>query len=313
MVVQDTYSRFPVVEILRSTMATPVIEALDRVMSLYGIPSELGSDNGPPYQSKTLKDFATYMGYYHNHKIPYAPWANGTAEHFMKNLKKLMQVCAIEKKNWKQQLQRFLRAYRAAPHRTTGFAPATLMFNGRQYRTRLPGGRAREGAFHEEVKQKDAEAKEKMKAKADAKMNVKESTIEVGDNILIKQIQRNKIMSPFDPRPYSVQDRNGSLVVAKRGNKTIKRHVNHCKKLQATLLGAYHEISSDSDTDEEEGPVKKEGRPMEVAPEHEEQIPEEEDEALAPEEEEEVEEDQVGGRVLRPRADLLPPVRYRDT
>ena len=52
---------------------------------------------------------------------------------------------------------------------------------------------------------------------------------------------------------------------------------------------------------------------MEVAPEHEEQIPEEEDEALAPEEEEEVEEDQVGGRVLRPRADLLPPVRYRDT
>ena len=87
LVVQDTYSRFPVVEILRSTMATPVIEALDRVMSLYGIPSELGSDNGPPYQSKTLEDFAKYMGYYHNHKIPYAPWANGTAEHFMKNLK----------------------------------------------------------------------------------------------------------------------------------------------------------------------------------------------------------------------------------
>ena len=313
LVVQDTYSRFPVVEILRSTMATPVIEALDRVMSLYGIPSELGSDNGPPYQSKTLEDFATYMGYYHNHKIPYAPWANGTAEHFMKNLKKLMQVCAIEKKNWKQQLQRFLRAYRAAPHRTTGFAPATLMFNGRQYRTRLPGGRAREGAFHKEVKQKDAEAKEKMKAKADAKRNVKESTIEVGDNILIKQIQRNKIMSPFDPRPYTVQDRNGSLVVAKRGHKMIKRHVNHCKKLQATLLGANHEMSSDSDTDDEEGPIKKEGRSMEVAPEHVEQIPEEEDEALAHEEEDEVDEDQVGGRVLRPRADLLPPVRYRDT
>ena len=134
MLVQDTYSRFPVVEVLKSTAATPVIAALDRIMSLYGIPKELGSDNGPPYQSEAMREFAKYMGYAHNHKIPYAPWANGTAEHFMRNLKKLMQVCAVEKKNWRQQLQRFLRAYRAAPHRTTGFAPATLMFNGRQYR-----------------------------------------------------------------------------------------------------------------------------------------------------------------------------------
>ena len=76
-------------------------------------------------------------------------WHSGT---LYEKPEKLMQVCAIEKKNWKQQLQRFLRAYRAAPHRTTGFAPATLMFNGRQYPTRLPGGRAREGTFHEEVK-----------------------------------------------------------------------------------------------------------------------------------------------------------------
>ena len=71
MLVQDTYSRFPVVEVLKSTAATPVIAALDRIMSLYGIPKELGSDNGPPYQSEAMREFAKYMGYAHNHKIPY--------------------------------------------------------------------------------------------------------------------------------------------------------------------------------------------------------------------------------------------------
>ena len=51
LVVQDTYSRFPVVEILHSTKAAPMIEAFDRIMSAYGIPKEIGSDNGPPYNS----------------------------------------------------------------------------------------------------------------------------------------------------------------------------------------------------------------------------------------------------------------------
>ena len=70
LVVQDTYSRFPAVEILHSTNAAPVIQALDRIMSAYGIPEELGSDNGPPYNSVELAKFAAYMGYEHNKKYP---------------------------------------------------------------------------------------------------------------------------------------------------------------------------------------------------------------------------------------------------
>ena len=71
--VQDTYSRFPVVEVVHSTASNTVIAAMDRIMSLYGVPEELGSDNGTPYQSEEMNKFAKYMGYRHNHKIPYAP------------------------------------------------------------------------------------------------------------------------------------------------------------------------------------------------------------------------------------------------
>ena len=229
---QDTYSRFPVIEIVHSTAATPVIAAMDRIMSLYGIPLELGSDNDPPYQSSAMEEFSKYMGYEHNHKLPYAPWANGLAENFMRNLKKLMMTCALEKKNWRQQLQRFLRAYRATPHRSTGFAPATLLFNGRQYRTRLPTVKSQPSAFHEEVQKNDLLAKEVMKKQSDSKRYVKPSEIAKGDLVLIRQRKRNKLTSPYDPHPFEVQERIGSMIVARRGQQVTERHVNHCKRFQ---------------------------------------------------------------------------------
>ena len=60
------------------------------------------------------------------------------AENFMKNLGKVMQTAEEEKLNWWQELQRFLRAYRATPHLMTHMSPAALLFNGRKYKTRLP-------------------------------------------------------------------------------------------------------------------------------------------------------------------------------
>ena len=48
--------------------------------------SQTSSDNGTPYNSEQFKQYAKYMGFKHTKKIPYTPWANGTAENFMRNL-----------------------------------------------------------------------------------------------------------------------------------------------------------------------------------------------------------------------------------
>ena len=77
-----------------------MIPAMDKVLSLFGIPSEITSDNGPPCDSEDFKNYAKYMGFKHTPKIPYTPWANGTAENFMKTLRKLMQTASEEHLNW---------------------------------------------------------------------------------------------------------------------------------------------------------------------------------------------------------------------
>ena len=51
---------------------------------------------------------------------------------------KLVHTSIIEKKDPRKVVQAYLRAYRAAPHRTTGVSPYEAMF-GRKMVTKLPG------------------------------------------------------------------------------------------------------------------------------------------------------------------------------
>ena len=48
LVVIDEYSRFPVVELVKSTSARSVIPVLDKIFATHGFPETLKTDNGPP-------------------------------------------------------------------------------------------------------------------------------------------------------------------------------------------------------------------------------------------------------------------------
>ena len=49
LVVIDRYSRYPEVEIVRSTKASCVIPKFDKIFSTHGIPISMTTDNGPPF------------------------------------------------------------------------------------------------------------------------------------------------------------------------------------------------------------------------------------------------------------------------
>lgn len=70
LVVIDEYSRYPEVEIIRSTSANTVIPKLDSILSSHGIPTEIKTDNGPPFQSHTFAQFAQYMGQQNSTRSP---------------------------------------------------------------------------------------------------------------------------------------------------------------------------------------------------------------------------------------------------
>ena len=66
--------------------------------------------------------------------------------------------------NWRQKLQRFLRSYRATPHALTGRSPVEVVFNGSQYRTRLPAKHSKvHPIYHQEIKNRNFLRKQAMK------------------------------------------------------------------------------------------------------------------------------------------------------
>ena len=136
-VVIDEYSRYPEVEIARSTSANTIIPRLDRILSTHGIPASGKSENGPPFQSHSFAQFAQYMGFHHRKITPEWPKANSESERFMRTIQKTLRAAHLENKNWKQELFLFLRNYRATPHSTTGVSPAELLF-GRKMIIKLP-------------------------------------------------------------------------------------------------------------------------------------------------------------------------------
>ena len=59
LVVIDAYSRFPEVEIVKSTSAKSTIPKLEQIFARHGIPHILKSDNGPPFPGHEFCQFMT--------------------------------------------------------------------------------------------------------------------------------------------------------------------------------------------------------------------------------------------------------------
>ena len=123
LVVTDTYSKFPEVEIVNSTEARVCIPKLDKIFATHGIPNKIKTDNGPPFNSHDYERYMQVLGIEWQTSTPLWPQGNAKAESFMKPLGKMTKTATIEGKNWRQELQRFLLSYRSTPHATTKIAP----------------------------------------------------------------------------------------------------------------------------------------------------------------------------------------------
>ena len=99
----DSYSRYPEVEVVKSTSSSTVIPKLDATFARHGLPYKVVTDNGPPFQSD---EFNRYMQMLDIKREPSTPlWllGNSDVESFMKPLGKAMIVAKIENRPMRQE------------------------------------------------------------------------------------------------------------------------------------------------------------------------------------------------------------------
>ena len=86
-----------------------------------------------------------------------------------------------------------------------------------------------------------------MKEYADKRSRGRVSNIRVGDTVLICQRKQNKLSTKFDPLPFTVVRRKGTMITASRNGKYISRNASHFKKINSPYPSPQSNDSEDDD------------------------------------------------------------------
>ena len=235
MVVIDEFSRYPIVKIVKSIKGEIVMKKLSEIFDIFGIPTEVKTDNGPPFQSSDFSKFLTSMNIKHRKITPLWPQANAICERFMRNLNRVMRSSKITGSNWRTELDLFLRNYRATPHDSTGVAPAELVFKTSRSTCKLANfnrdSKCENSGLELTARMNDQISKDRMKVNMDRKLHSKPHSFKIGDEVLVKWKQTNKSMSIFDPSSFKVSNIEGSMITAERLGKSITRNSSFFRKV----------------------------------------------------------------------------------
>ena len=133
LILVDYFSKYPIVAELKTLTSKAVVKAVKTTCSMFGVPKEFVSDNGPQYSSKEFKQFTDEWGIKHNPSSPLFPKSNGLAERNIQTIKNMIKKCT-ETGNG---ISEALLHLRATPIDSHTKSPAELMFK-RQLVTMLP-------------------------------------------------------------------------------------------------------------------------------------------------------------------------------
>ena len=195
---------------MESTTSEKIIERLEEIFTTHSLPLSVTSDNGPQFRSDVFERYLEGRGVEHRKTTPLWPQANGEVERQNRSFLKRIRIAQGEGKDWKDEVRKYLVAYRSTPHTTTGVSPAELLF-GRKMRTKLP--ELREEVIASEVRDRDGGMKTKAKVYADKKRNAKESDISPCDKVLVKQERQNNLSTPFAPEPHKVLTKTATVLL----------------------------------------------------------------------------------------------------
>ena len=109
--------------------------------SVFGLPTQIMSDNGPAFVSYELAEFLRNNGISNLRSAPHHPKINGEAKGFVGTFQKAVKCSGNgTREELELRLQQFLLKYRTTLHATTNRTPAEMLFGFRPT-TRLDGMR----------------------------------------------------------------------------------------------------------------------------------------------------------------------------
>ncbi|XP_059048821.1 uncharacterized protein K02A2.6-like [Achroia grisella] len=226
IIIVDANSKWLDAALIRSTSAIDTIQYFRKLFSIFGLPVQLVTDNGPPFQSHEFNDFCKKNTIRHTTASPHRPQGNGAAENAVKTIKKTLKKAIYEGQDVTSALCRFLFQYRNCEHATTGVAPAVALL-GRRLRTRLDAVRPNTSDIVRQAQDKQV-----------AEAGGMDRTFEVGESVIARDYSsrgdkwtEGQITSKTGPVSYTVQLNTGNA---------CRRHSDQLWPLKRNRLSTPH-------------------------------------------------------------------------
>lgn len=237
LVVVDYFSRYTRATFVKSTDYTSTTKALSELFELFGRPHKILADNGSPFQSHEFNDWCKQQGIRLIHSTPLWPRQNGMVERFMKNLTRVTSIAKLRNENMKDAVAKLIHDYNRRPHSVTNEAPLK-MFLGRENTDQLPSAKIIMGGCFssdeelDEARFNDEQNKQAGKLAGDTRNRARESSVQPGDNVVVKSQKIAKLNPNFDPRQFTVMSKRGNeLKLLDKTGAKLTRNAAHTKKM----------------------------------------------------------------------------------
>jgi transposase InsO family protein len=224
------------------------------IISTFGLPKSVLTDNGEEFMSYTFQNVLQRLRVQHLHTSPYHPQTNGRLEKFNDTVVQMLaRLCAPDRQDqWDEYLPDALLAHRAHTSSSTGTSPAYMMF-GRNPRLpnqsvfdsiRIPPTDAEieklQHARLEHIKnlesyrqEANAKALARLEAEADKRDGeMVERGLGIGDLVLRKSERQSKLHPRWDGPflIYDVSEKNTYQLMTRNGY--ILRHLYNGNRLR---------------------------------------------------------------------------------
>jgi transposase InsO family protein len=257
----DLGTDYPLAEPLASRSAESVINLNRHIVSTFGKPRAILTDNGEEFRSYAYENFLQRLGIEHLHTSPYHPQTNGRLEKFNDTLVQMLaRLSAPDTQDqWDEYLPDALLAHRSHTNPSTKHSPAFMMF-GHEARLphdavfnllRVPPSDAEiEQLQHKRLEhvqnlekfreESNAKALARLEAEAESRdESYKERALGIGDLVLRVNERQSKIHPRWDG-PFiihDVSDKNTYQLRTRNGY--ILRHLYNGSRLQRYYPGRW--------------------------------------------------------------------------
>jgi hypothetical protein len=101
----------------------------EHYICIYGVPRQILSDQGTPFNNQLIEAFTKILGCHHIKSTPYHPQTNGAIERFNATFERqLAKVTNVHMNDWDTHLKSIVFAYNIGKHASTEYSPYQLQF-----------------------------------------------------------------------------------------------------------------------------------------------------------------------------------------